>query len=150
MKYFRLSYDTRQLSKKSIEFINNTIITELGKACFSVPEQTYITLEFPIPHELSYEQNIFFELPQDKCSEKEITLFRKMAREYFELISLNVGISRMGSYDIYTDKEIYQRQAKLIIDNYLFETADYEDENYIKEILNSNPFLKKWLEIKNK
>ena len=90
MKYFRLSYDTRQLSKKSIEFINNTIITELGKAGFSVPEQTYITLEFPIPHELSYEQNIFFELPQDKCSEKEITLFRKMAREYFELISLNV------------------------------------------------------------
>ncbi|QXP22697.1 hypothetical protein [Actinobacillus pleuropneumoniae] len=55
-------------------------------------------------------------------------LFRKMAREYFELISQNVGISRMGTYDIYTDKEIYQRQVKLIVDNYLLATADYEDE----------------------
>ncbi|MCT8557418.1 hypothetical protein KZ469_06940 [Glaesserella parasuis] len=150
MKYFRLSYDTRQLSKKSIEFINNTIIAELEKAGFSIPDQTHITLEFPIPHELSYEQNIFFQIPQEQCSEKEITLFRKIAREYFELISLNVGISKMGSYDVYEDEESYQRQAKLVIDNYLLETADYEDENYIKEILDSNQFLKEWLEIKNR
>lgn len=72
-----------------------------------------------------------------------------MAREYFELISLNVGISRMGTYDIYTDKEIYQKQVKLIIDNYLLATADYEDEDYINAILDSNQLLKEWLDLQN-
>lgn len=149
MKYFRLSYDTRQLSKKNIELINKTIITELGNAGFSIPEQTHITLDFPIPHTLAFEQHIFFEIPENQCNEEKITLFRKMAREYFELISLNVGISRMGTYDIYTDKEIYQKQVKLIIDNYLLATADYEDEDYINAILDSNQLLKEWLNLQN-
>ncbi|UXN37995.1 hypothetical protein N8E87_05955 [Avibacterium paragallinarum] len=149
MKYFRLSYDTRQLSKKNIELINNTIITELGNAGFSIPDQTYITLDFPIPHTLKFEQHIFFEIPENQCDEEKIMLFRKMAREYFELISQNVGISRMGTYDIYTDKEIYQRQVKLIVDNYLLATADYEDERYINDILDSNQSLKKWLKLEN-
>lgn len=149
MQYFRLSYDTRQLSKKNIELINNTIITELRKAGFSVPEQTHITLDFPIPHTLQFEQHIFFEIPQNQCNNEKIMLFRKMAREYFELISLNVGISRMGTYDIYTDKEIYQREVKLIVDNYLLATADYEDEHYINDILDSNLFLKERLNFQN-
>lgn len=59
MKYFRLSYDTRQLSKKNVELINKTIITELGNVGFSVPEQTHITLDFPIPNTLAFEQHIF-------------------------------------------------------------------------------------------
>lgn len=149
MKYFRLSYDTRQLSKKNIELINNTIITELGIADFSVPEQTHITLDFPVPHTLDFEQNIFFEIPDNQCNEEKITLFRRMTREYFELISRNVGISKMGTYDIYTDKEAYQREVKLIIDNYLLATANYEDEDYINKILNSNQFLKEWLNLQN-
>jgi hypothetical protein len=149
MKYFRLSYDTRQLSKKNIELINNTIIAELGDEGFSVPEQTYIILDFPIPHTLEFIQHIFFEIPENQCNEEKIMLFRKMAREYFELISLNVGISRMGDYDIYTNKEIYQRQVKLIVDNYLLATADYEDERYINDILDRNQFLKKKLNLQN-
>ncbi|WP_242650054.1 hypothetical protein [Rodentibacter trehalosifermentans] len=55
----------------------------------------------------------------------------------------------MGTYDIYTDKEIYQRQVKLIVDNYLLATADYEDERYINDILDSNQFLKEWLNLQN-
>lgn len=149
MKYFRLSYDTRQLSKKNIELINKTIITELGNAGFSVPEQTHITLDFPIPHTLAFEQHIFFEIPENQCDEEKITLFRKIAREYFELINLNVGISRMGTYDIYEDEEIYQKQVKLIVDNYLFATADYEDESCINDILDNNQLLKEWLNLKN-
>ena len=69
-----------------------------------------------------------------------------MAREYFELISSNVGISGMRTYDLYPDEDSYQRQLKLIIDNYLIATADYEDKDYIKSILDSNEFLKNWLE----
>lgn len=149
MKYFRLSYDTRQLSTKNIELINKTIITELGNAGFSVPEQTHITLDFPIPHTLAFEQHIFFEIHENQCDEEKITLFRKIAREYFELINLNVGISRMGTYDIYEDEETYQKQVKLIVDNYLFATADYEDESCINDILDNNQLLKEWLNLKN-
>ena len=60
MRYFRLSYDTRQLSKKNIELINQTVIKKLGEKGFFVPEESQITLDFPIPEALHHEQNIFF------------------------------------------------------------------------------------------
>ena len=121
MRYFRLSYDTRQLSKKNIELINQTVIKKLG-------------------------EKGFFSIPNNLCNEEKELFFRKMAREYFELISSNVGISGMRTYDLYPDEDSYQRQLKLIIDNYLIATADYEDKDYIKSILDSNEFLKNWLE----
>lgn len=146
MRYFRLSYDTRQLSRKNIELINQTVIKKLGEEGFFVPEETQITLDFPIPEALHYEQNIFFTIPDNLYNEKKELFFRKMAREYFELISANVSISGMRTYDLYPDEDTYQRQLKLIIDNYLIATADYEDKDYIKSILDSNEFLRIWLE----
>ena len=146
MRYFRLSYDTRQLSKKNIELINQTVIKKLGEEGFFVPEESQITLDFPIPEALHHEQNIFFSIPNNLCNEEKELFFRKMTREYFELISSNVGISGMRTYDLYPDEDSYQRQLKLIIDNYLIATADYEDKDYIKSILDSNELLKNWLE----
>ena len=146
MRYFRLSYDTRQLSRKNIELINQTVIKKLGEEGFFVPEEPQITLDFPIPEALHYEQNIFFTIPDNLYNEKKELFFRKMAREYFELISANVSISGMRTYDLYPDEDTYQRQLKLIIDNYLIATADYEDKDYIKSILDSNEFLRIWLE----
>ncbi|NBH74730.1 hypothetical protein [Rodentibacter pneumotropicus] len=146
MKYFRLSYDTRQLSRKNIELINQTIIKKLEEKGFSVPEETQITLDFPIPNSLNHYQHIFFSIKNSIYNNEKELFFRRMAREYFELINLNVGISRMGTYDLYLDEETYQREVKLINDNYLIATADHEDENYIKSILDSNEFLKNWLE----
>lgn len=77
MKYFRLSYDTRQLSKKNIELINNTIITELGNAGFSIPDQTHITLDFPIPHTLKFEQHIFLKYLKINVMKKKLCYLEK-------------------------------------------------------------------------
>ena len=76
MRYFRLSYDTRQLSKKNIELINQTVIKKLGEEGFFVPEESQITLDFPIPEALHHEQNIFFSIPNNLCNEKKELFFR--------------------------------------------------------------------------
>lgn len=77
MRYFRLSYDTRQLSKKNIELINQTVIKKLGEEGFFVPEESQITLDFPIPEALHHEQNIFFSIPNNLCNEKKSCFLEK-------------------------------------------------------------------------